>query len=92
MSTDWKALCADLVKAVDNYDFDTESMVQDYSVLDRARAALAQPEPEGPTDEELRAAYDEVCWGEMDADNFIKATRVVLARWGRQPAPDAAAP
>ena len=52
-----------------------------------ARAAdllerLAQPEPVGPTDEELRAAYDEVCWGEMDADNFIKATRAVLARWG----------
>ena len=52
-STDWRALCAELVAGIDNYDFDLSSTQQDYSVLERARAALAQPEPVGLTDEEI---------------------------------------
>lgn len=35
--------------------------------------------PAAPSDEDLREAYDNVCWGEMDVDNFIKAYRSVLA-------------
>jgi len=45
--TDFRALCAELVGAVENYDFDSDNLEQDWSVLERARAALAQPEPEG---------------------------------------------
>jgi len=49
-------------------------------------AALAQPEPEGVTDDELDLVFHEHCWTEddlMDHDDFVKAARAVLARWGR---------
>jgi hypothetical protein len=39
----------------------------------------------GPTDEELDSAFHEHCWTEddlMDHDDFVKAARAVLARWG----------
>jgi hypothetical protein len=53
MSTDWKALCAELVEAVENYDFDSGNLKQDWSVLERVKAALAQPEPQGVSDEAI---------------------------------------
>jgi len=44
--TDWRALCAELVDGwVEGRDI--------AGPMARARAALAQPEPEGPTDEEI---------------------------------------
>jgi hypothetical protein len=58
-------------------------------VLARARAALAQPEPQGPTDEELRdlwswaAGQDQGPWPTQQ-HCFARA---VLARWGRPDAP-----
>ena len=61
MSTDFRALCAELAQElVNEYGYCTEwekglplceSNVSE--LLTRARAALAQPEPEGPTDEEI---------------------------------------
>jgi len=81
MSTDWKALCADLVKAVDNYDFDTESMVQDYSILDRARAALAQPEPAGPSlAHEAYIAFVQICKGNSDDAGTYEADEELVRR------------
>jgi hypothetical protein len=50
MSTDFRAELQRLVKAIKNWDFDTGSVEQDWSALDRAEAALAQPEPVAPTD------------------------------------------
>jgi hypothetical protein len=45
MSTDWKALCAELVHGwTEGHDI--------AGPMANARAALAQPEPEGPTDED----------------------------------------
>ena len=78
---DYRALCSELTfcwSRTTNPDDFAENVAP---IVERMKAALAQPEPVGPTDEELRAAYDKVCWGEMDPDNFIKATRAVLARW-----------
>jgi hypothetical protein len=55
--TDYKELCAELVNELEGwcgtgtYD-NTENA---HSVIDRARDALGQPEPEGPSDEELLA-------------------------------------
>ena len=54
--TDWRALCAELLKAVDDmpweYDWRGEPVGPlaeiDEAPFDRARAALAQPEPQGP--------------------------------------------
>jgi hypothetical protein len=42
--TDWRALCAELLEAWDSYGSGGDAW-------DRARAALAKPEPEGPSDE-----------------------------------------
>lgn len=59
MTTDFRALCAELADELHDFQWavqeagvgwacpDTESLI------DRARAALAEPEPVGPTDEEI---------------------------------------
>jgi hypothetical protein len=41
--TNFRALCAELLADYDNCHYRSE-------LSDRARAALAQPEPQGPTD------------------------------------------
>ena len=56
MITDWKALCAELIDEWDAASGDPD-LISFAIAIDRARAALAQPEPVGPTDEELKAAY-----------------------------------
>jgi len=50
MSTDFRALCAELVDDYWPCHYQPE-------LLDRARTALAQPEPEGVGDEELLRCY-----------------------------------
>lgn len=93
---DWKALVAELVAIFDAYD-DESNLAGIYddmkangnTVLERARVALADPEPEVPTDEELDAVWDE------EAEYFAlyvearRFARAVLARWGC-PAPEGA--
>jgi hypothetical protein len=69
------------------------------------RAALAQPEPEGPTDEDLtqllfdgfRGPIEFLCDAEEEAHLMIRSrvkfARAVLARWGRpRPRPAGAHP
>ena len=53
--TDYRALCAELVDELEDWIYcDDESEIADtHSLITRARAALAQPEPEGPTDDEV---------------------------------------
>jgi hypothetical protein len=86
--TDYKALCAELVAAID------ASVPYATPLLDRARAALAQPAPEGPSDEELtqflfenfRGPIEFLCDAEEEAHlmirSHVKFARAVLARWG----------
>jgi hypothetical protein len=92
--TDYKALCAELLAIFEKYDdesnlagiyWDMETDGND--ILDRARAALAHPEPEGPSKAELRQIFDDqsgfindeqVMWW----SDFQSAARAVLARWG----------
>jgi hypothetical protein len=88
LSTDFRALCAELLEALENairviYREDgTKHISTADAVIAKADAALAQPEPVGPTDEEL----DEL-WTEIDGGGAIWAwepyARAVLARWGR---------
>ena len=54
------------------------------SVLADARAYLAQPEPQGPTDEELLDLGSDVMGDCLpcDHDLLIAFARSVLARWG----------
>jgi hypothetical protein len=78
--TDFRALCAELLAIIPAHGTgDPNSLV-----IARARAALAQPEPQGPSDEELRdlwswaAGQDQGPWPTQQ-HCFARA---VLARWG----------
>ena len=79
--TDFRALCADLLRELDHatqFDYQQE-------LKDRARAALAEPEPEGPTDEELsKLLYYEftTSTGHGERVDELGFARAVLARWG----------
>jgi hypothetical protein len=76
---DYRALCAELLDAL--LSEPGPAMGQWSDLIARARAALAQPEAVGPTDDEL----DEL-WAEIDGGGAIWAwqpyARAVLARWG----------
>jgi hypothetical protein len=74
---DYRALCAELLAALDRQAA-SDPEADGGLLRHRARAALAQPEPEGPTDEELRLMAAE--WGHRTPVEFARA---VLARYGR---------
>jgi len=84
--TDFRALCAELLQPL------AEIAAADphHSYLDlvtRARAALAQLEPQGPSKAELRQLFDDQSGYINDEQvmwwaDFHKAARAVLARWG----------
>ena len=92
---DYRALCKELADTLDYWlknsnltDSDARDLVQE------ARAALSQPEPMAPTDEELlktycdarRAFYFEHAAGDSPKEDrkaaAIWGLRAVLARWG----------
>jgi hypothetical protein len=93
--TDFRALCAELVAYID-YVCEDHGLPGSLFV-DRARAALAQPEQQGPTDEEILALsqWHEVSYtltngsviyplqeGADMKDAVLSFTRAVLQRWG----------
>lgn len=89
MTTDYRSLCAELAQQLDDaleFTVSSETRRHMKALVASARAALAQPEPEGPTREQAVAVYSEVMathecqtLGDM-AEHF---THAVLARWGR---------
>jgi len=79
--TDYKQLCAELVDAIDS-GIPTDRMHSSPLVLS-ARAALAEPEPEDPTDEELMALAVAVFEDPFATDKDY--ARAALARWGNHP-------
>jgi hypothetical protein len=75
-----------------------EDIERAHDLIDEARAYLAQPEPEEPTDEEILALSHEhevsytMCDGHVIypkqegcdmRDDVLSFTRAVLARWGQ---------
>ena len=86
--TDYKQLCAELVDDLELCDWPFKLKETIRADIDRARAALAEPEPEGPTDEELNllADYRMLTDGETGAVylEHLDYARAVLARWGNQ--------
>ena len=98
--TDWRALCARMADELDHY---RQLLMDDrratHALAAEARAALeAQPEPQGPTDEELLelSAHHGVSYtlssGEVVypmqqgcdmRDDVLSFARAILARWGR---------
>ena len=89
MTTDWKALCAELLEIIDLLcEGDARP---DCDIVARARAFLSQPEPEGLTDDELEKLADDYMFmdgadGTMHLQHigFARASIAAdRARWGR---------
>ena len=80
--TDFRELCAELLEIVEG---EYEGTGCNTELRESARAALAQPEPKIPTDEELMAVFEEYENGleEIWACDWPAAARAVLARWGK---------
>jgi hypothetical protein len=80
---DFHALCAELVAALDPKVVGKDGYGPIAALLPSARAALAQPEPVAPTDEELDELKDDYWW--LDANHskpWIPFARTVLERYG----------
>ena len=95
MTTDYRAMCAELAEElVNEYGYCTEwekglplceSNVSE--LLTRARALLAQSVEEGPTDEELWELYDDKLGQLRFAEDWpwiFNYVRAALAKWGHQ--------
>jgi hypothetical protein len=78
--TDFRALCAELHAAFNTYAVNEEH----HRLLVRTAAALAQPEPQGPTDEELHQLWQElyIFHDGPTSGEVTEIARAVLARWG----------
>jgi hypothetical protein len=90
---DYRALCAELVAALDPKVIGIDGYGPVATLLPSARAALAQPEPEAPTDEEimelmpqqmrrdLATAARAMAWvNEHDSTCAAGAIRIILNR------------
>jgi hypothetical protein len=76
---DYRALCAELVAFLDCFG-STFNIPIEADVVIRARAALAQPEPVGPTDEDVTELFYRHM-GEGSQIGFENAIAEALARW-----------
>jgi hypothetical protein len=74
--TDYKQLCAELTEYLSLLDDPPHELVV------RAQFALAEPEPEGPTDEELDELFVHVDQS-GEPESWRTYARAVLARWGK---------
>jgi hypothetical protein len=89
--TDFRALCAELVVIEDAMSGGSVQLSSQGQALDgyaglaafcyiaaKARIALTQPEPQGPTDEELIKLFNENNWNYISPETFIDIARTVL--------------
>jgi len=97
--TDYRALCARMADELDHYrQLLMDDRRETHALATEARAALAQPEPQGPSEAELKTfacewwhsfgfAKDKAtCTWVIDhvaPEHFADFSRDVLARWGR---------
>jgi hypothetical protein len=79
MTDTFRTMCAELLRSLENYPVQPP---RDRDLCARARALLALPVAEGPTDDELHDLWmDSMDLGE--ARNAFAFTRAALAKWGR---------
>lgn len=87
--TNFRAICAELL----------DEITHESPLTCLARAALAQPEPHRPTDEELLELFNQfdidgtadetkgmpldVFWDDYQPQEILKFARAVLDRWGQ---------
>jgi hypothetical protein len=95
---DFQALCAELADELEDWIAygDEADCADAHAVVDRARAALAQPEPQGPTEDEWDALKDRL-WNQYetighqgerfmydgDFGTALDVARQELSRWGK---------
>jgi hypothetical protein len=90
--TDYKALCAELADALHGHTSLYEG--HECELVTRARAALPQPEPEGPTASDVTELFYRHM-GEGSEVGFENAIAEALTRWARptiEPVPVAERP
>jgi hypothetical protein len=90
---DFRALCQELMDAIDSGI--PRGRIKQSPLAVRVDAALAQPEPQGPTDEEIddwhgrcadltRVGEADHYWAfDLQHDEVAGVVRAALARWGR---------
>ena len=77
--TDYRALCARMADELDRYrQLLMDDRRETHALAAEARATLAQPEPQGPTDEELVELFNENDWNFISPETFIDIARSVL--------------
>ena len=81
MTSLYSAMCADLLRSLENYPIQPP---RDRDLCLRVRALLDQPVAEGPTDEELWAVGNDDFRANCYPTDAIAYARAVLAKWGRQ--------
>jgi len=88
MTTDFRALCVELLDCLEKADWPHKQKHVFEQWVYIARKVLAEPEPEGPTDDALLELYQGP--GTFSA---IEYARAVLARWGNHAgSPDSSTP
>ena len=101
MNTEFRAMCAELLVLAEESISYRAQVSEAVNLIDRARALLAQPVAEGPTDEEvdawadqqefIRGHGDHPCGFWIDDGDAGALVRAALARYGRPtPQPPAA--
>jgi hypothetical protein len=85
MTTDFRALCGELMDALANFD-DSQLYHEAPALISRARAALAEGDGVGVTDEELYDLWDQE-GHEADFQDCRRFARAALARHDTHPRP-----
>ena len=89
MTTDYRAMCAELLRSLENYPVQPS---RDRDLCVRARALLAQPVPEGLSDEEIESEF-RAWWNERYGSAYFGAVPLVsVIEWtqhvtARRPTP-----
>jgi hypothetical protein len=78
---DFRALCAELSFIWDRSTNPDDLFINMLPLVDRARAALAQPEPVAPTESDVTELFYRHM-GEGSEVGFENAIAEALARWG----------
>jgi hypothetical protein len=73
--TDFRALCTELLCSLEQYPVQPP---RDRNLIDRVRAALAEPEEQRPTDEELVELFNDNDWNYISPETFLNIARSVL--------------
>ena len=89
MTNPYRALCAELLGELQALRRAVADEIgcpsPEPSVVLRARAELAKPEPVAPTDEEILASvrhfYGDQTAADMGAEDDLRTARAVFARW-----------